>query len=284
MQSSGRGTSYAGSRCASISTLSQVGGRIGANSPITRDSSDKGLRCVRQSICTGNAESTTDIGRHTRSPAGTWPLSTTKPVKIMSPMPTGIPNNCFASAAFMPMRTGICGLWSKGSSTTCEQRAEIQLLSSIILDAGCGPGTWLRRVVTHAHRLGFSKITARGFDVALAQVQGCPAVGARSRQTSGREPHVRGSRSPGPAARTGHVRRHYSLSLQRSQPPAGLRPPESRIRARTSDQGAFHHHSALDRQHAYRVRRFDRRSQTIQNSTIVWTGARSSSATNAVLQ
>jgi hypothetical protein len=112
----------------------------------------------------------------------------------------------------------------------------------------------------------------------------CPAVGARSRQTSGREPHVRGSRSPGPAARTGHVRRHYSLSLQRSQPPAGLRPPESRIRARTSDQGAFHHHSALDRQHAYRVRRFDRRSQTIQNSTIVWTGARSSSATNAVLQ
>jgi SAM-dependent methyltransferase len=40
-----------------------------------------------------------------------------------------------------------------------------------ILDAGCGPGTWLRRVVTHAHRLGFSEITARGFDVALAQVQ-----------------------------------------------------------------------------------------------------------------
>jgi SAM-dependent methyltransferase len=43
--------------------------------------------------------------------------------------------------------------------------------SVTILDAGCGPGTWLRRVVTHAHRLGFSKITARGFDVALAQIQ-----------------------------------------------------------------------------------------------------------------
>jgi|SRR5271165_6996444 len=42
--------------------------------------------------------------------------------------------------------------------------------SVTILDAGCGPGTWLRRVVTHAHQLGFSKITARGFDVALAQV------------------------------------------------------------------------------------------------------------------
>lgn len=45
-------------------------------------------------------------------------------------------------------------------------------VSSItVLDAGCGPGTWLRRVVTHAHRLGFSKISARGFDVAVAQVQ-----------------------------------------------------------------------------------------------------------------
>jgi SAM-dependent methyltransferase len=40
-----------------------------------------------------------------------------------------------------------------------------------ILDAGCGPGTWLRRVVSHAHRHGFSQITARGFDVALVQVQ-----------------------------------------------------------------------------------------------------------------
>ena len=40
-----------------------------------------------------------------------------------------------------------------------------------ILDAGCGRGTWLRRVVTRAHVLGFSTITARGFDVARAQVQ-----------------------------------------------------------------------------------------------------------------
>jgi SAM-dependent methyltransferase len=43
--------------------------------------------------------------------------------------------------------------------------------SVTILDAGCGPGTWLRRVVTHAHRLGFCQITARGFDVAVAQVE-----------------------------------------------------------------------------------------------------------------
>jgi SAM-dependent methyltransferase len=40
-----------------------------------------------------------------------------------------------------------------------------------ILDAGCGPGTWLRRIVARAHALGFVTITARGFDVARAQVQ-----------------------------------------------------------------------------------------------------------------
>jgi SAM-dependent methyltransferase len=39
-----------------------------------------------------------------------------------------------------------------------------------ILDAGCGPGTWLRRLVTRAHALGFARITARGFDIAQAQV------------------------------------------------------------------------------------------------------------------
>lgn len=40
-----------------------------------------------------------------------------------------------------------------------------------LLDAGCGPGTWLRRLVTRARALGFASITARGFDVALAQIQ-----------------------------------------------------------------------------------------------------------------
>jgi SAM-dependent methyltransferase len=43
--------------------------------------------------------------------------------------------------------------------------------SIAILDAGCGPGTWLRRLVVRARELGFSTITARGFDVARAQVQ-----------------------------------------------------------------------------------------------------------------
>jgi SAM-dependent methyltransferase len=40
-----------------------------------------------------------------------------------------------------------------------------------LLDAGCGPGTWLRRLVMRAHALGFSSITARGFDIAQAQIQ-----------------------------------------------------------------------------------------------------------------
>jgi len=43
--------------------------------------------------------------------------------------------------------------------------------SIAILDAGCGPGTWLRRLVTRAHTLGFTNITARGFDIARAQIQ-----------------------------------------------------------------------------------------------------------------
>jgi SAM-dependent methyltransferase len=39
------------------------------------------------------------------------------------------------------------------------------------LDAGCGPGTWLRRLVIRARALGFISITARGFDIAQAQIQ-----------------------------------------------------------------------------------------------------------------
>ena len=39
-----------------------------------------------------------------------------------------------------------------------------------ILDAGCGPGTWLRRLVTRALELGFTGIRARGIDLAAAQI------------------------------------------------------------------------------------------------------------------
>jgi SAM-dependent methyltransferase len=44
-------------------------------------------------------------------------------------------------------------------------------ISVSLLDAGCGPGTWLRRLVTRARALGFTSITARGFDIAQAQIQ-----------------------------------------------------------------------------------------------------------------
>jgi len=40
-----------------------------------------------------------------------------------------------------------------------------------LLDAGCGPGTWLRRMVVRAGELGFSSITARGFDISRSQIE-----------------------------------------------------------------------------------------------------------------
>jgi SAM-dependent methyltransferase len=40
-----------------------------------------------------------------------------------------------------------------------------------LLDAGCGPGTWLRRLVTRALELGFTTVNARGFDIAQTQIQ-----------------------------------------------------------------------------------------------------------------
>ena len=40
-----------------------------------------------------------------------------------------------------------------------------------ILDAGCGPGAWLRRLITRARELGFTNINARGFDIAREQLR-----------------------------------------------------------------------------------------------------------------
>ena len=57
------------------------------------------------------------------------------------------------------LETKLRGLWATGAT------------SITVLDAGCGPGTWLRRLVARARLLGFSSITARGFDVAQVQVQ-----------------------------------------------------------------------------------------------------------------
>lgn len=40
-----------------------------------------------------------------------------------------------------------------------------------VLDAGCGPGTWLLRIVARAQALGFNRIEARGFDVSPEMVR-----------------------------------------------------------------------------------------------------------------
>jgi SAM-dependent methyltransferase len=40
-----------------------------------------------------------------------------------------------------------------------------------VLDLGCGPGTWLRRIVGWAGKMGFTRITARGVDLAEAQIR-----------------------------------------------------------------------------------------------------------------
>jgi SAM-dependent methyltransferase len=61
-------------------------------------------------------------------------------------------------------------IWALVEAKLIELRAS-GASSIAILDAGCGPGTWLRRIVLCAHALGFATIDARGFDVARAQVQ-----------------------------------------------------------------------------------------------------------------
>src|SRR5262245_21247396 len=48
-----------------------------------------------------------------------------------------------------------------------------------VLDAGCGPGTWLNRVASYAHRLGFD-IEAVGVDISKAQLVIARTRAARS--------------------------------------------------------------------------------------------------------
>lgn len=54
-----------------------------------------------------------------------------------------------------------------------------------LLDAGCGPGTWLRRMVMRAHDLGFSSITARGFDISHSQIDQARSLAGALFGTSG---------------------------------------------------------------------------------------------------
>jgi SAM-dependent methyltransferase len=61
-------------------------------------------------------------------------------------------------------------LWTRLEDKLVELRGSGASAISI-LDAGCGPGTWLRRLVLRACHLGFSSIKARGFDIAQVQIQ-----------------------------------------------------------------------------------------------------------------
>jgi SAM-dependent methyltransferase len=61
-------------------------------------------------------------------------------------------------------------VWAVLETKLTEMRAS-GASSVRFLDAGCGPGTWLRRLVIRARALGFRSITARGFDIAQAQIQ-----------------------------------------------------------------------------------------------------------------
>jgi SAM-dependent methyltransferase len=61
-------------------------------------------------------------------------------------------------------------LWALLDSKLIALQAEGRT-SLRLLDAGCGPGAWLRRLVIRARQLGFTRISARGFDVAAGQVQ-----------------------------------------------------------------------------------------------------------------
>ncbi|HEY4124748.1 MAG TPA: class I SAM-dependent methyltransferase [Rhizomicrobium sp.] len=54
-----------------------------------------------------------------------------------------------------------------------------------ILDLGCGPGTWLRRVVWRAHQFGFERIVAQGIDIADAQVLRARKLGGELAQLRG---------------------------------------------------------------------------------------------------
>jgi SAM-dependent methyltransferase len=68
-------------------------------------------------------------------------------------------------------------IWEILNLKLCELR-DRGALSVRILDLGCGPGTWIRRTVTQARKLGFTSIIARGVDIADEQVRRARALSA----------------------------------------------------------------------------------------------------------
>ena len=118
------------------------------------------------------------------------------------------------------------------------------------LDAGCGPGTWLRRLVIRAHALGFSSITARGFDIAQAQIQRARLAARNSFQPSWGESDIRRRRPCRPVAGTRCLGRSDSLPVQCSQPSSCCTPAGHLDRDRTRHVRTFHNDGPADWQHS----------------------------------
>ena len=60
-------------------------------------------------------------------------------------------------------------IWQRIDAILVELRAAGRLALTIV-DAGCGPGTWLLRVVLRARALGFREVVAHGFDISPAMI------------------------------------------------------------------------------------------------------------------
>jgi SAM-dependent methyltransferase len=60
-------------------------------------------------------------------------------------------------------------IWRNLENALNKLRARGQRVLSVLV--GCGPGTWIRRIVDWAGKMGFTRITARGVDLAETQVR-----------------------------------------------------------------------------------------------------------------
>ena len=68
-------------------------------------------------------------------------------------------------------------IWRRLDATLMRLAAEGRNSVSI-LDAGCGPGTWLLRVVLRARELGFARVDAFGFDISTVMIDLAKAAAA----------------------------------------------------------------------------------------------------------
>ena len=92
------------------------------------------------------------------------------------------------------------------------------------LDAGCGPGTWLRRLVVRARALGFTHISRARLRHRGGADRAGPAAGPGPIKPSRRADHVRRRGPFGPVARSRRFSRYSLVPLQRPQPFAHCEP------------------------------------------------------------